>query len=220
VSSHFDFVVVCLSYAILVRDRLLLENEPSIIAMQCLARSFLIRKAQATQRIRLRLAERYVPKLQARCRGTLTRRRVEADRRQQMDLIPWAIALQAAIRSSVARQQWQLRLRRLRASAKYVIQIQAQSRGVIQRRRFAQLKAAMRKSTFSIVKLQSLARAQVARKAHKEVAKTFGRRVVFESIVALQAHARGSLARREVANWLASASEGRYCAETHAKADG
>ena len=52
----------------------------------------------------------------------------------------------------------------------------------------------------SVVKLQSLARARVARKAHQEVAKAFGRREVFRSIVAFEAHARGALARRKFAN--------------------
>jgi Ras GTPase-activating-like protein IQGAP2/3 len=57
----------------------------------------------------------------------------------------------------------------------------------------------MRKSTVSIVKFQSLARARVAQKAHKEVAKNFGKREVFRSIVAFEAHARGALARRKFA---------------------
>ncbi|KZP17291.1 hypothetical protein FIBSPDRAFT_747344 [Athelia psychrophila] len=166
-----------------VRDRLLSEAEPSIIATQQICRGFLVRKAQATQHIQLRLAERYLPKLQGHCRAFLTRQRVQVQRQEQTDLTPWAMALQASIR----------------ASAQYVIKVQAQGRGVIQRRRFAQLHAAMKRSTFSVVKLQSLARARVTRNAHKEVKKTFSKPQVFHSIVGLQAQARGLLARRKVA---------------------
>lgn len=180
-----------------VRDRLLIENEASIIAVQTLARGFLARKAQATHRVRIRLAERYVPKMQARCRGVLTRRRVDEARRQQMGMAPRVTALQAAARSSIARLHWQQRLRHIRASGKHVIKIQAQSRGVIQRRRLTQLMTAVKRSTFYVVKFQSIARARVARNSHKEVAKAFGKREVFRSVVALQAHARGALARRK-----------------------
>lgn len=178
-----------------VRDQLLVENESSINGVQRVARGFLVRKGQATQRVRLRLAERYVPKLQAHCRGILARSHVEAGRRQQADLVPWIIALQATIRSFSARRQWKLRLRRISQTAQYVTKIQAQSRGVIQRRRYAQLNAAIRRGTISVVKLQSLARARVARKSHKEVVKAFSKSDIVRSIVAFQAHTRGVLMR-------------------------
>lgn len=177
-----------------------MEREPSVIATQSLARGFLARKAQANLRVRLRLAERYVPKLQARCLGILSRRRVEANRQQQTNLTPWAVALQATLRSFITRRNWLLRLRQIKASALYITKVQAQSRGVIQRRRLASLKAAMKRSTLSVVKLQSMARARVTRRAHKEVAKNFGRREIFTSIIALQAHARGLLERTKAAN--------------------
>ncbi|KAH7929429.1 ras GTPase-activating protein [Leucogyrophana mollusca] len=181
------------------RDRLLLENEPSIRAVQCFARGFLVRKAQATQRVRLRLTERYVPKLQAQCRGYLARRMVDIDRQQSVDLTPWAIKLQTAVRAAVTRKQWRAYLLRVEASSKCATKIQAQIRGVLQRRRFSQLKSALRSSSSVILKLQSSARARIARKNHIEVAKTFARADISSSVVSMQGVARGFLQRTRVA---------------------
>ncbi|EGN93059.1 hypothetical protein SERLA73DRAFT_98415 [Serpula lacrymans var. lacrymans S7.3] len=152
------------------RDRLLLENEASILAVQCFARGFLVRKAQATQRVRIRLAERYVPKIQTHCRGVLARRKINQQRQEKSDLKPW-----------------------------YVVKVQAQIRGLLLRRRYAQLKAAMRSSSVSVVKLQSLARARISRKTHQQVAKTFAKPEIVFSVVALQASARGYLKRAALA---------------------
>ncbi|EPQ59223.1 hypothetical protein GLOTRDRAFT_34245 [Gloeophyllum trabeum ATCC 11539] len=178
------------------RDRLLLENEGSIVQTQSLARAFLVRKAVATQRVRLRLAERYVSKLQAQCRGVLARRVLRAQRDRQADLVPWAVAVQAVARGLIAHRRWQAKLARIKSISSNVVKVQAQARGVIQRRRFALLKIALRKSTRTIVKLQSLARARLAQKQHVEVQKSFGRIDAVKSVVALQARARGALVRR------------------------
>ncbi|KAH8105969.1 ras GTPase-activating protein [Cristinia sonorae] len=177
------------------RDRLLLENEPSIVACQALARGFLIRKAQATQRVRIRLAERYVPKIQAHARAALTRRQLQSDRKERANLGRWAVALQTHVRGLLFRRQWRQKLRRVRALTQTAIRLQAQSRGVLQRRRYQKFKAAMRNAKVSVIQLQSLARAKIAQRSHHEVAKTFSRPVVMHSIVAFQAHARGALLR-------------------------
>ncbi|KAH7914372.1 ras GTPase-activating protein [Hygrophoropsis aurantiaca] len=177
------------------RDRLLLENESSIQAVQCFARGFLVRKAQATQRGRLRLTERYVPKLQAQCRGFLARRAVAIDRQQSIDLTPWAIKLQTIARSAMKRRQWQAYLSRIRASSGCATKVQAQIRGILQRRRHAQLKAALRNSSSVVLKLQSSARARIARRNHNQVAKTFAKIEVSSSIVHMQGAARGFLQR-------------------------
>ncbi|THH32726.1 hypothetical protein EUX98_g1475 [Antrodiella citrinella] len=180
------------------RDRLLLENEASIIAIQALGRAFLVRKAQATQRVRIRLAERYVPKIQAHARAALTRKHLHHDRGQRANLSQWVIALQAHVRGVLLRRQWRLKLRAIKTLAHVAVKLQAQSHGVLQRRRFQKFKAAMRNSKVSVVKLQSLARAKIAQRTHSEVAKTFSRPVVVESIVAFQAHARAALLRRRM----------------------
>ncbi|KAL0949959.1 hypothetical protein HGRIS_009979 [Hohenbuehelia grisea] len=176
--------------------RTLLEHQDSIIAAQALFRGFLVRKAQSQTRMRIRLAERYIPKIQAQCHAVLARRRLQSQRKEHSDLGPWAVALQAAARGAIARRQWLLKLRRIRASAQYVVKVQAQLRGILQRRRFAKLKAALRKSSFSVVKLQSIVRARISRNAHAQLSKSFERPPVFKSIVTLQASARGALERR------------------------
>ncbi|TCD70814.1 hypothetical protein EIP91_001504 [Steccherinum ochraceum] len=177
------------------RDRLLLEHEGSIVACQALARAFLVRKAQATQRVRIRLAERYVPKIQAQARATLTRKHLQRDRKERANLGQWAVALQAHARGALFRREWRQKLRRVGASVQLAIKIQAQARGVLQRRRYQKFKAAMRNAKVSVVKLQSLARAKIAQRTHQEVAKTFSKPVVMHAIVAFQAHARGALLR-------------------------
>ncbi|TFK55685.1 ras GTPase-activating protein [Heliocybe sulcata] len=178
------------------RDRLLLENEGAIVDTQSLARAFLVRKAVATQRVRLRLAERYVLKLQAQCRGVLARRQLQDKREEQADLTPWAIALQTAARGLIARRDWNAKLARIDSMSLDIVPVQAQCRGVLQRRRFAQLKLAFRKSAKSVVKLQSLARARLVQQRHAEIQKSFSHTGAMTSIVALQAHARGVLERR------------------------
>ncbi|TFY63402.1 hypothetical protein EVJ58_g3276 [Rhodofomes roseus] len=181
------------------RDRLLLECEDSIASMQAVARAFLVRKAQATQRVRIRLAERYVPKIQAQCKAALVRRRLEGDRAQRVSLEPWAKAIQAQSRGVLVRRDWWAHIRAVRASVKYLVKVQAQARGVLVRRRFLKLKSALTSSQFSIMKLQTVARARIVQKSHKELAKTFATPFVMENIVDLQAHARGVLVRRMLA---------------------
>ena len=181
---------------------MLLESEDSVRALQCLARGFLIRKAQATQYARLRFAERHVPKIQAICRGAIARRQVSDFRKETSDLTPWAIRLQSAARTALERRQWLAHLERIRASVKYVIQMQAQIRGVLQRRRFARLKAALQSSRILFVKLQSSARAKIARQNANEVSKTFAKVEISTSIVAVQAAARGFLTRAAISKRL------------------
>ncbi|KAJ7129697.1 ras GTPase-activating protein [Mycena epipterygia] len=178
------------------RDRLLLEHESSILAFQCVARGYLIRKYQSTLRARTQLTERHVSKFQAHCMGALVRRRLEQQRIARGDIVPWALSLQAAARAMIVRRKWRSRMREITQSTLYVVKIQAQLRGVLQRRRFARLKAALRSSAISITKLQSIARARISRNAHSEIAKTFGKPAIQFSVVSFQARARGVLARR------------------------
>ncbi|KAF8138302.1 ras GTPase-activating protein [Boletus edulis] len=166
------------------RDRLLLESEDSIRALQCLAR------------------ERYVPKIQAICRGAIARRHVSDLRRETAGLTPWAIRLQSAARALLTRRQWLAHLERIWASANYVVKTQAQIRGVLQRRRFARLKAALQSSRVLFVKLQSSARAKIARQNVNEVSKTFAKVEISMSIVSVQAAARGFLTRAAISEQL------------------
>ncbi|THH02790.1 hypothetical protein EW026_g172 [Hermanssonia centrifuga] len=180
------------------RDRLLMENEDSIVAAQAAARAFLVRKAQATQRGRIQFAERYVPGIQARARGVLFRRQMERERSERADMRDWVVVLQARARGAILRREWASHLRGIDASEDYVIKTQAQARGVLQRRKYLRIKAAMRSYTVSVVKLQSLVRARIAQQSHKEVTKNFMQPVITSAIVAVQALARGILLRRKI----------------------
>lgn len=176
-------------------DRLLAENEGSIRALQCRARGFLIRKAYATQRSHVRLAERYVPKIQAHCRGVLARREASHSRKVATDLTPWVISLQAAARGSMKRQSWLAFLVQLRIHAGYIVSVQAQARGVLQRRLLNSLMLALRHKTQLFVRFQASARGKVTRQSVKELSKTLGSREVTPSVIAIQAVARGLLQR-------------------------
>ncbi|KAJ7638716.1 hypothetical protein FB45DRAFT_409849 [Roridomyces roridus] len=178
------------------RDRLLLENEASIMAFQCVARGYLVRRNQATLHVRMQMSERYLWKFQAHCRGSLVRRRLAEQRRAQGSIVPWVLSLQAAARAVLARRRWQARLVEIGRSGRYVVKVQAQLRGILQRRRFARLKAALRSSSVSVTKLQALARARISRNQHGQIIKSFSRSVIQSSVVSFQAHARGALVRR------------------------
>ncbi|KAF8469444.1 hypothetical protein JB92DRAFT_3057212 [Gautieria morchelliformis] len=180
------------------RDRLLLECEASISALQSHLKGFLLRKAQATQRARLRLGERHIVRFQARCRGTLARQHLDHYREQQSNLTPWIIALQATARGIVARRLWRRRLSRIHVATRVAVKIQAQARGVLVRRRFTKLRAALRGSKLSVVRLQGFARARIARRKHKEVAKTLHTTRISRAVVEFQAIARGALGRQVV----------------------
>ncbi|KAH9918193.1 uncharacterized protein BXZ73DRAFT_92257 [Epithele typhae] len=180
------------------RDRLLLECEDSIVALQAAARAYLVRKDQATQQARLRLAERYVPKIQAIARATLVRRQLVQSRQERRSLGPFITAMQACARGALVRQQWRRHVRRVKAVAPYVVKVQAQSRGVLVRRRFQKLKAAIQSCKMSVVRLQSIARARIAQRSHTQIAKSFTKPVVLNNIVALQAQARGALLRAKL----------------------
>ncbi|KAJ7890806.1 hypothetical protein B0H13DRAFT_2530496 [Mycena leptocephala] len=178
------------------RDRLLLENESSILSLQCAARGYLVRKYQSTLRARMQLTERHLSKFQAHCMGALVRRRLQQQRRARRDIVPWVLALQAAARAMIVRRWWRYRLREIAQATRFVVKIQAQLRGVLQRRRFVRLKAALRSSAVHVTKFQSIARARISRNVHRQIATSFSRPAIQSSIVSLQAHARGALARR------------------------
>lgn len=177
-------------------DRLLLQEESSIIAVQAWARGYLARRSLATLKGRMRLAERHVYKLQTHASGLLIRRRIAAQRRAQSTLSPWAVALQARARSTLVRRRWAAQLRLLRGSTFYINKLQAQVRGVLQRHRFARLKAALRKISPLTKRLQATARGNLLRRTQQQIVKFFIMPEVGWSIVAFQAYARGALVRK------------------------
>ncbi|CAE6429290.1 unnamed protein product [Rhizoctonia solani] len=184
------------------RDRLLLENEASIIALQAQARGYLIRRLQEARQSHLRLAERSLMKLQARGRGFLQRQKMSEARKQQADLDPWIRALQATSRGWLARRSLRSRVVRVRSASEFSVRIQAQVRGLLERRRYMRLKSALRSSKVSFVGLQAYARAKIARLAHHEAVKSLHEPVVMHGVVGLQATCRGVLVRMRISREL------------------
>lgn len=184
----------------LVRDRLLLEREDSIIMLQSSIRAYLIRREQTNLRERLRLGQHHIVNLQARCRGHLTRRRLKSQRERQLHLLPWVIALQAIARGNLSRRYGRRRQRQMSSISRTATKLQAQARGILVRRRFFLLRAALRASKPSVLKLQSLVRAKIVRKSHKEISKTLHAPLIMHGIVGVQAACRGFLVRRYINN--------------------
>ncbi|KAL0579549.1 iqgap-related protein [Marasmius crinis-equi] len=180
------------------RDRLLLENETSIVALQAHLRGVLARQEHKHTHMRLHLCQRDIMRAQALCKGVLTRRRMVQQRKARDNLKPWVLALQARARGTLVRQKWHSHVRRVKRSTPWAIQLQAQIRGVLQRRKFARLKGALRTSKFSFIKLQSLARARLSRQTHQELTRTFAQPIVMTSVNSFQAHCRGMLTRRKI----------------------
>ncbi|KAI0005064.1 hypothetical protein BJV74DRAFT_322488 [Russula compacta] len=187
-----------------IRDRLLRENELSIISVQTLARGFLSRKAQATQIARLQLAQRYIIRAQAQSRGVLARRAVADYRDQQVSVLPWVVTLQATCRGYLLRRQWYAWIKRVKGRSRSVVKIQAHIRGLLIRRRLALLRVAFQRSVFSVTKIQAQARARIVQRRQDQLMKVFSTRKVFGSIVGLQAAARGALRRATVARQLSA----------------
>lgn len=186
-----------LTHIFVGRDRLLLESESSIIAAQAVARAYLARKALATRRGQIQLAERSIAQFQARIRGALARSRIENLRQQRSDLEPWAVALQAHARGVLIRRGWRSHVRSIRSALGTFVKVQAQCRGVLQRRKLSQLKVALANCSVPVLKLQSLARGQLARQVHREFHVKLTKPSMLDSIAAFQAHARGVLLRRK-----------------------
>ena len=192
-----------LSYAEQGRDRLLLENEDSIILTQSLARGYLTRKANAALHGRIRLAERHILRFQAACRTLLVTKQLKHHRETQLTLVPWTISLQSALRAVIIRRKWQLHLQHVRATANLFTRLQAQIRGVLQRRRYYRLKSALRGTVNVIKRLQAASRAQIARRSHSEICKTFSQTLVMSSVIALQAQVRSCLTQKSILRKLA-----------------
>lgn len=181
------------------RDRLLLENEDSVIRLQACCRGVLSRREHKALQARINLSEKHVSKFQAHCAGALLRRRLANRRQVQTQLVPWATALQAVARAVLVRRRWRLRLQQIENVAPSVVKLQAQIRGVLMRRKYAKLKGALQKMSISFTKMQALARAHVTRHARSQLQKTFYKPQINFSVVAFQAQARAVLVRRRIA---------------------
>ncbi|KAI0030222.1 hypothetical protein K488DRAFT_54701 [Vararia minispora EC-137] len=195
------------------RDRLLLENEASIVELQSVLRASLVRKAEQTRRGELRLAERYIRRLQAQTRGVLARSRISASRRAYADASiraqagarSFATALQAIARGLLVRYRIAARLAHIDAHVPAFVGFQAHARGALVRARLAKLKGALAKATLATVvtKLQAQGRARIVQRYRRELAKVYAAPAVSRTVARIQAAARGVLTRRRVARQLA-----------------
>ncbi|KAJ3869643.1 ras GTPase-activating protein [Lentinula novae-zelandiae] len=179
------------------RDRLLLENEGSILGLQSVARGYLARQALKALHGHLQLSGANIVKVQSQCRAAMTRRHMLQQRNARNDLHPWAVALQARIRGALSRRRWYSHLSRIADSSVSVVKLQAQLHGVLLRRRYNRLRGALRSSKRVFVNLQSIARAKLTRQTHNELARTFSHPEVLSSIAAFQAQGRAVLFRRK-----------------------
>ncbi|XP_006460082.1 hypothetical protein AGABI2DRAFT_202767 [Agaricus bisporus var. bisporus H97] len=178
------------------RQRLLIENTGSIVAVQALARGYLARRVRLNIQARMRFAERHVVKLQTQCRGFSLRKKVCSLKREQQSLVPWVTAAQSIARAALVRRHWNAYLMKVKSTYPTVVKIQAQLRGVLQRRRFRQLQKALRFIDTPMTRLQAFARARITRTARTELKKTFAQPQIETSIIQFQALARGSIMRR------------------------
>lgn len=143
----------------------------------------------------MRLTERHIPRLQARCRGYMLRKQLEQQRQARNNLMPWIVSLQSVARGIIFRRQCHLWLRQVRSSVPYINKVQAQLRGVLQRRRYSRLRMALRSSSVAVTKLQAMTRARMTRNSHFELTKTFEQPLMKFAVAAFQAHARGAFVR-------------------------
>ncbi|TFK43549.1 hypothetical protein BDQ12DRAFT_595944 [Crucibulum laeve] len=178
------------------RDRLLLENEESIILLQTRARGFLARKAQAALQNRMRLAQRNVVKAQTHFRSVLVRRRLQGQRKAQAELTPWAV--QTQVRGMLQRRRFARLKAALRKLSFPIARLQAVARARITRQARNELTKTLTLPAvdFSIVALQACARGNIQRRNASKRMLMLKRSE--ESFIGLQAHGRGVLIRRRM----------------------
>ena len=181
-------------------DRLLLQEESSIIVLQAWARGHLVRRSLVALKGRMRLAEGHVYKLQAHANGLLIRRRIAARRRAQSTLSPWAVALQARIRGVLVRRRWTTRLRLLRDSLSHVrwsiVAFQAYIRGVPVRKAMEKKLLALKRQEACVIVLQAHCKGLIMRrKLRSQMSKLDD---IAHIIIRIQAAARTYLARKRL----------------------
>lgn len=204
-------------------DRELRECEPSVIALQSVVRGFLARRKfermyaeevhrrreeeeRQRQREEERLAQQkaedervlnaMVPKLQARLRGAMLRKRFYNDINALDQHESSVIGVQAHVRGLLARRAHESRIFALGDALEDVIKFQSACRAVLARRALLSTIRAMRSSTDSIVGVQAQIRGYLVRRMRKQMSAALQRAEVTRSVGGLQSFARAALARR------------------------
>ncbi|KIK68184.1 hypothetical protein GYMLUDRAFT_155669 [Collybiopsis luxurians FD-317 M1] len=183
------------------RDRLLLENEASIIALQAFARGYLIRQAQIALHGHLQLCGTNIVKMQAHCRAIMTRRRMSQQRKVRHDLLPWA--LQAQLRGVLLRRRYNRVRGALRSSKRVFVNLQSIARAKLARQNHNELTRTFShpEMVHSIAAFQAHGRAVLCRRKFLERAALMHH--LSPCYTALQAHCRGVLIRRQMKKQMA-----------------
>ncbi|WWC90034.1 uncharacterized protein L201_004964 [Kwoniella dendrophila CBS 6074] len=184
-----------------MRDRLLLECEPSIIDLQRHLRGRLARMRVSRTHAQLELAEPIIVRLQARARASLVRQGMKAERAERNRLHGFAQAFQAVARGHTARQRFvfDTKVNSVNASERSMVGVQAQARGMLVRIRRSHEQNRLDKSIRGIVGLQAQCRGHLARSGRQTYRRNLTHPEVIQSVSTFQAALRGKLQRQVAA---------------------
>lgn len=180
---------------LLVRDRMLLECEPSIVHLQALCRGFLVRQQTSRTQSVLHLAEPSVLRFQSRARGTLSRRQLGGELAERYSLDDVANKLQAHVRGAQARHRWRNAVQHISDTGPMVVYLQAHARAALARRRVHRVQQTVSDVAPFAIRLQAQIRGYLQRKYLLRQRGQFDSAKTQQSVTNLQARARGKLAR-------------------------
>jgi len=143
-------------------------------------------------------AARTLVGFQARARGELQRRRLDADMARLTQVEPHVTAFQAVARAALARRALGDTVRQLRAAEHGATALQAACRGVLARRALLGRIRHLRSTEGFVIGVQAHVRGLLARQAHAAKARDLRRTEVVRSIGGFQSVMRAELARRRV----------------------
>ncbi|GAA5946128.1 hypothetical protein JCM3775_004155 [Rhodotorula graminis] len=143
-------------------------------------------------------AARTLVGFQARARGELQRRRLDADMARLTQVEPHVTAFQAVARGALARRALGATVRELRAAEHGATALQAACRGVLARRALLGRIRHLRSTEGFVIGVQAHVRGLLARQAHASKARDLRRTEVVRSIGGFQSVMRAELARRRV----------------------
>ena len=173
------------------------RSSAAFVKLQSIARARLIMKShqQVTKSFSQRIIVNSIVSIQAACRGTLARRKIQKHMSLIERIIPEVIGLQAHARGVLERRMIGRQLAKLDDISDVIIRIQAAARTYLVRKRLLMLIRNLRKATSAIISVQTRARANLARQRHQVLAKALSEVKVVSSVNSFQARARAALSR-------------------------
>lgn len=143
-----------------------------------------------------RMLAAMAPKLQARVRGAMLRKRFYNDISSLDQHESSVVGVQAHVRGLLARRAHEERIFALADAIEDIIKMQSACRAVLARRALLSTIRAMRSSTDSIVGVQAQIRGFLARRTRQQMSAALQRVEVTRSVGGLQSFARAALARK------------------------